>query len=245
MKQRKYLASKQMDIDDEKIKYAVEHTEILRAPKQSLATFGTTNIYYYLVTEPAYSEVVRDITETIVREGRVVAEKPRIVTPYYLSRLEGFSPDAKKYFDMLSRVHGLHAPQLFYTYKNEPKELTIVSDNLPSVANKIKAEIDKRSDSLATIIKGQDELWDVSLMKFIYEMTRGSLKDNLTQLDSRGLLDIDAGGIPLDARMRIEELFRKIPRGESEPRELKAELDRWNLFEEYEDRFFNIFKTAR
>jgi len=33
-----------MDIDDDKMQEAVEHTEILRAPKQSLTTFGTTNI---------------------------------------------------------------------------------------------------------------------------------------------------------------------------------------------------------
>jgi hypothetical protein len=29
-----------MDNDDEKMREAVEHTEILRAPKQSLTTFG-------------------------------------------------------------------------------------------------------------------------------------------------------------------------------------------------------------
>ena len=89
-----------MDIEDERIKAAVSHTEILRLPKQNLATFGTTNIYYYLVTEPAYSELVDNVTETVVREGRVIAERPRIVTPYYLSQLEGFSPDARRYFDM-------------------------------------------------------------------------------------------------------------------------------------------------
>ena len=33
-----------MDIDDERIEYAVRHTEILRPPRQSLATFGTTNV---------------------------------------------------------------------------------------------------------------------------------------------------------------------------------------------------------
>jgi len=231
-----------MDIGDDRIKYAVEHTEILRPPKQSLATFGISNIYYYLVTEPAYSELVKNVTETVVREGRVIAERPRVVTPYYLSQLEGFSPEARRYFDMLLKAHGPNVPGLFYTYKNEPKELNIVSDNLLSVVNKLNAEIDKRGDPLASIIKGQDELWDVSLMKFIYEMTRSSLRTNLMQLGSRGLLDIDASGIPVDARVRIEELFRKISRGESEPRELKAELDRWDLFEEYEDRFFNIFK---
>jgi hypothetical protein len=230
-----------MDIDDERIRDAVSHTEILRLPKQSLATFGTTNIYYYLVTEPAYSELVKNVTETVVREGRVIAERPRIVTPYYLSQLEGFSADARRYFDTLIKTHGANAPGLFYTYKNEPKETNIISDNLLSVASKINAEIDKRGDPLASIIKGEDELWDVSLLKFIYEMTRSSLQNNLLQMGNRGLLDIDAGGIPVDARLRIEELFRQVAQGEREPRELKEELDRWNLFEEYEDRFFAIF----
>ena len=234
-----------MDIDDEKIKYAVKNTEILRPPKQTIATFGMTNIYYYLVPEPIYSELAKDVTETVVREGRVVAERPRVVTPYYLSRLEGFSLEARKYFDMLVKVQGANVPGLFYAYKNEPKELNIVSDNLLSVVSKLNAEIDKRGDPLASIIKGEDELWDVSLMKFIYEVTRSSLQNNLRQMGTRGLLDTDAGGIPADVRLRIEELFTRVFRGEYEPYELKAELDRWGLFEEYEDRFLAVFKKKR
>jgi len=234
-----------MDIDDEKIRYVVKHTEILRLPKQTISTFGVTNIYYYLVTEPVYSELAKDVTETVIREGRVIAEKPRVVTPYYLSRLEGFSLEARKYFDMLTRIHGANAPGLFYTYKNEPKELSIVSGSLLSVVNKLNAEIDKRGDPLTSIIKGEDELWDVSLMKFIYEVTRSSLQDNLMQMGTRGLLDTDADGVPADVRLRIDELFEKVSRGEYEPYELKAELDRWGLFEEYEDRFLAIFRKKR
>jgi len=234
-----------MDINDERIRDAVRRTEILRLPKRSLATFGTTNIYYYLVTEPAYSELVEATTETVIREGRVIASRPRIVTPYYLSHLEGFSSEAKKYFDTLIKTHGPNAPGLFYTYKNEPKELTIVSDNLLAVVDKLNDDIDKRGDPLASIIRGQDELWDVSLMKFIYEMTRSSLPDNLMQMGSKGLLDIDTRGVPMDVRVRIEELFSLAYKGDIEPRELKEELDRWGLFEEYEDRFFAIFKGGR
>ncbi len=234
-----------MEVDDERIRDAVKHTEVLRLPKQSLSTFGTTNIHYYLVAEPAYAELVESTAETVIREGRVIAERPRIVTPYYLSRLEGFSSDARRYFGTLLKVHGPDAPGLFYTYRNEPKELNIVSDDLLSVVDKLNAEIDKRGDPLASIIKGKDELWDVSLMKFIYEMTRSSLKDNLLQMGSKGLLDIDTSGIPADARLRIEALFSQVAKGEFEPAELKAELDRWNVFEEYEDRFFGIFKKGR
>ncbi len=234
-----------MEINDKRVEDAVRHTEILRPPKQSLATFGTTNIYYYLLTEPAYSEFTGEVNETVIREGRVIAEKPRIVTPYYLSRLEGFSPDARKYFDMLIKAFGHDAPGLFYTYKNEPKELNIVSDKWPAVADKLNNEIDKRGDPLTSIIKGEDDLWDVSLLKFIYEITRGSVQNNMSQLGGRGLLNMDSSGVPVDARLRIEELFRLVSSGEREPSMLKDELDRWNIFGEYEDRFFGIFKRRR
>ncbi len=234
-----------MDIDSDRIEYAARHTEILRHPRQHLSTFGITNIYYYLVTEPAYSELVSDINETVIREGRVITERPKIVTPYYLSRLEGFSADARRYFEMLINIHGADAPGLFYTYKNEPKGLNIVSDNWPAVVDRLNDEIDKKGDPLTSIIKGQDELWDVSLLKFIYEVTRSSLEDNISQLSSRGLLDVGPGGIPVGARVRIEELFGQVARGESRPYELERELNRWGLFEEYQDRFFTLVKGRK
>jgi len=167
---------------------------------------------------------------------------PRIVTPYYLSQLEGFSRDAKRYFDMVIQNYGPNIPGLFYTYRNEPGVLTIVNEDLRSVVDRLNREIDKRGDPLVTIIKGQDELWDVSLMRFIYEITRGSMPNNLSQLRSRGLLNMDAGGVPMDARLQIEELFKKLAMGEIKPDMLKDELERWNLFEEYQDRFLRMFR---
>ncbi len=231
-----------MDLNDERIREAVEHTEILRPPKQSLATFGTTNIYYYLITEPVYKDLVDNVSETVIREGRVIAQKPKVVTPYYLSRLEGFSSEARRYFEMLTSKHGPNVAGLFYSYRNEPKELNIVSDGLPAVVDRLNAEIDKRGEPLTSIIKGEDELWDVSLMRFIYEITGSSVQNNIRQMGARGLLNIDSGGIPVDARVKIEELFRMTRTGECEPRELKDELDHWGLFEDYEDRFLALFK---
>ncbi len=234
-----------MDINDERIQNAIKQTEVLRPPKQHLSTFGTTNVYYYLVTEPSYTEVTKETAETVVREGRVVAERPKIVTPYYLQHLEGFSGDARRYFEALISEHGANAPGLFYSYKNEPKELNIVSDNLLSVVDKLNEKIDKRGDALAAIVRGVDELWDISILKFIYEITRSSVKDNLMQMGARGLLDVDASGVTAEVRMRLNGLFNLVERGELEPRKLKEELDRWGLFELYEDRFLAIFKRGR
>ena len=231
-----------MDNESERIEYAARHTQIVRHPRQHLATFGITNVYYYLVTEPIYSEITHDTNETVIREGRVIAERPKLVTPYYLTHLEGFSYDARQYLEKLMMMHGPNAPGLFYTYKNEPKGLNIVSDGWQVVVEKLNDEIDKKGDPLAAIIKGQDDLWDVSLLKFIYEITSRSVQSNLAQMGSRGMLGMSHGGIPVGARQVIEEMFQQAYRGEIKAFELERELNQWGAFEEYQDRFFALVK---
>lgn len=48
--------------------------------------------------------------------------------------------------------------------------------------------------------------------------------------------------IPYSARQRIEEFFKIVERDKTKAMELKRELDKWALFEEYEDRFLDLFK---
>ena len=46
----------------------------------------------------------------------------------------------------------------------------------------------------------------------------------------------------MEARLHIEELFSRLNQGDIEPRVLKDELERWGLFEAYQDRFLSIFR---
>ncbi len=225
-----------MATSDERIEHAVRHTEILRLPKQSLATFGTTNVYYYLITQ---------LTDAInvVREGRVLAERPRIVTPMYMAHLEGFSEQARQYIDMLARQFP-HEPGVVYGYKNEFKEMNVASGQLKSIVDNISSRIDNQNDQLSAIIRGVEDLWDVSLLKFTYELTRRSLASNLSEFESRGLLQVDDAGVPADARQHIEELFTEVRDDLSQAPRLIAELQRWNLFQQYQDRFLSLFKKA-
>lgn len=58
-------------------------------------------------------------------------------------------------------------------------------------------------------------------------------------------LDQAAPGVELSAldRTRIEELFKEAAKTRSRSYELKAELDRLNVFSDYEDRFLDLFKN--
>lgn len=232
-----------MNFGDERIKYAIEYTEVLRSPKQTLATFGVTNIYYYLLTEPSYAELLKEKpAETVIREGKVSVERPMVVTPSYLINLEGFSEEAKTYFRSMMEERGPHTPGLLYRYRNEPERTNILSENLDSVASRLSEKINEEKVPLSAIIKGVDELWDVSLLKFIHEFTEKSLKNNIGELRMRGLLEVDRSGVPQETRQRLERLFELVKKGEVEPYELKQELDRWGLFPEYEDRFLRLFR---
>jgi hypothetical protein len=230
-----------MQIDDGRIREAVSNTQVLRLPRQTLATFGTTVINYYLLTEPIYSDITKG-DEIVIREGRVSSERPRVVTPYYLTKLEGFGESAKRYLDMVIQQYGLHMPGLYYNYKNEQKDLLIVPDKMEIVIGRLNEKIDKDKDNLAAIIKGVDELWDVSLLKFISEVTQGSLRSNVAEMNSMGLLGVDASGVPTEARYRIEMMFMDVARGDREPHELKNELDKWGIYPQYEDRFLAMFR---
>jgi len=219
---------------DEKIQYAMQNTQVLRSPRQTLATFGSTNIYYYIITELV-------VNTNIVREGRVIAARPKIVTPAYLANLDGFSQQARRYIEIMAQKYP-HELGIFYSYKNEPREMNVVTESFSQVLDKINQQIENRGNPLSAIIKGVEELWDVSLLKFTYELTNNSIHSNVAEMERNGLISLDSAGVPKDARSHIEILFEKAMQDLCYTSELASELRRWNLFYEYQDRFFNLFK---
>jgi len=230
-----------MPPDRETIRQVVEQTAILRAPKQALATFGITSISYYLVTEPVYADLVEGAAETVVRHGKMTVERPQIVTPFYLLNLFRGFEHGEEFAGFLAEAYGRSSPGLMYSYRNELDETSIVSDPIATVAGRLADELEETGESLAAVIQGVDHLWDVSLMKFMFDLTVSSLGRNVTELAQGGLLGMDRG-LPRAARARIDELFTGVARGEVNPTDLKAELDRWGVFREYEDRFLDLFR---
>ena len=177
----------------------------------------------------------------MVREGRVIAARPKIVTPAYLTNLEGFSSQARRFIEMMAEKSP-HEAGIIYSYKNEPKEMNIISESMEEVVSKISQRIDSQGDPLTAIIRGIEEMWDVSLLKFTFELTNKSVYTNVAEMEKRGLLRIDSEGIPTDARSYIEELFERARQDPSYAPLLVTELKRWGLFHEYQDRFLNLFR---
>jgi hypothetical protein len=56
---------------------------------------------------------------------------------------------------------------------------------------------------------------------------------------------IEEEKVPHYVMERIEKLFEKAKFDRSMANELKKELDRWNLFELYENRFLDLFEDDK
>ncbi|MCL0074219.1 hypothetical protein M1O50_05060 [Dehalococcoidia bacterium] len=225
-----------MDHDAE-IEYALRHTELVRPPEQRLNTFGVTKVHYYLLAEPMDS-----VNETRIREGRVIAERPRIVTPSYLLNVfEGFGDHARKQAEALLGRYGFDPNILEYKYRNEMGNTWTLSENISQVILKINGKIDDESDPLAAILKCPDDAWQISLMMFIMSVTRSSASKNIAELDSRGLFERQYG-IPKFVRDEIDDLFRAASKDRSSIEELGSKLQSYGVFEQYQDRFFTLLR---
>ena len=220
---------------------AVARTEVVKAPSQYLDTFGITKLHYYLVTEPSYLELVKGPSEAVVREGDVTASMPVVVTPTYMTHLDGFGEEAYEYFEELKRSYGPNTPGLLYRYSNQLGGTEIVEGTALDVAQRIGGRTREQGETLSVVIKGVDDLWDVSLLKFIYEYTMASISSNVGALRRGGLLSSDVNGVPTAALRRIEALFDDVRKG-GDPYVLKRELDRWELYHVFEDKFLDLFR---
>lgn len=231
-----------MDEAERRIAEAVGVTRVVRPPRQHLATFGVTNVHYYMVTTPSYRDLVSGEEESVIREGKAISQRPTIVTPMYMLNLEGFSAEARRYMESITHRLGPNSPGLLYRYRNEPGGMDIVSGGVPAVTQRIGEDLDKRGEDMAAVIVGADDLWDVSLLKFIYDYTAASLSSNVNEMQAMGLLEPHPDmEVPRGVVQRIERLFSEAERGLN-PRMLKEEIDRWGLFERYQDRFFALFR---
>lgn len=232
-----------MPLNPDEIREIVENTRVVRPPKQMLATFGTTIIEYFVVTRPSYEGLpgAGQQEESVIRTGKVTSARPQLVTPFYLMNLfQGFE-HGQEFASYLRATYGPNAPGLMYSYKQEPGDTSVVSDGPDVVAGRIADDLERDGRNLSVVIRGVDQFWDVSLAHFIHGLTIGSAPANAAEIAQRGLLQ-PSGSVPRGAREKIDEMFAAVRSGDMDGNELKQEIDRWGLWEEYEDRFLELFR---
>ena len=218
--------------------YAINNTRVVLAPTQRLETFGATIIHYHLI-----SELMDSADKIRIREGRIQAHRPTIITPTSIDEklLEGFGEEAQHYVDWL-REHSRDLRILQYGFvirKQEIRDET-VTDTLDAVVERVSKAVRSKEDPLAAVVVGVDSPWEVSLLKMMVEVTNNSYLSNVHEMERHRMFTPNAG-----IRQEIETDFQLAGRHPERINDLGKKLQKAGVFSDYEDRFFALVQSGQ
>src|SRR2546430_12332608 len=143
--------------------YAIENTHVIVAPEQQIATFGSTSFNFYLI-----SELMDRVDQVRIRNGKIHAERPQILTPEHYCRLllEGFGEKAERYVDRL-REHARNIAVLRYGFQFRKTDLSerTLRDSIDAVINRTKRRVGRGNEPLSAVVQGVDGAWEDCLLQ--------------------------------------------------------------------------------
>lgn len=172
------------------IHYALETTRVLHEPDRRIDTFGETRFEFQLI-----SELMDRAGEIRIRTGEVEAQRPRILRPeaYRDIQLEGFNPSARARFDQMVekfRAEGkdLAFLQYGFQFRRGAVHEEIIHDSIEVVRERVLADIRRTGNPARAVIEGVDDAWEISILKFSFEMILRSHEINAFDFKRRGLI---------------------------------------------------------
>lgn len=167
--------------------YAMSNTEVLYVPDRRIDTFGETRFNYRLVSEP-----MDEVGATRVRSGWVEARRPRILRPADMTTadMEGFTAEATRFFEWLRENAGRSLALFKYGFTFSRSEVIqeTVHEDMRTVSDRVVREALESGDSFRAVIRGVDDAWEVSLLRFMLEMIEKSHEINSFDFRRRGLI---------------------------------------------------------
>ena len=219
--------------------YAVNNTSILLAPTSELETFGVTMLNYHLVTE-----LLDDANKIRIREGKVKAYRPEIITPNTSLEhlLDGFGDEGRHYAEWL-RENEKELMILRYGFGIAKQHVSeeVVTGTLVQISAQVRDQVQAENDPLAAVVIGVEQPWEVCIMKMMVDVVQRSAPSNVQSLRSRGIFS-ESDRDHEKLKHELERDFAAAATDFSRLDTLARKLKRLNLFDDYEDRFFGLVR---
>jgi hypothetical protein len=166
------------------VQYAVENTKVILSPERRIETFGATNFRFYLITE-----LMDRVNEIRIRDGRIQADRPQILTPDHLARLtlEGFGEKAHQFAEML-RAHNATLLKYGFEIRKSDVSESLIHDSVEAVVDRVRSQLPESERGSSAVIQGVDEGWEICLLKFTVDIIQQSAGGNLRDFRRKGLL---------------------------------------------------------
>jgi len=166
--------------------YAIENTQVIVAPEGRIDTFGSTSFSFYLI-----SELMDRVDQVRVRNGKIHAERPQILTPEHLRQLllDGFGDKAQRYVERLQdNLRNIAVLRYGFQFRKTDVTEETVRDSMDAVITRTRRRVESANEPMSAVIQGVDDAWEVCLLKFTIDLIERSSGGNLGDFRQRGLL---------------------------------------------------------
>ena len=116
---------------------------------------------------------------------------------------------------------------------------TLVHDPMDTVKENVMRDVEGSEDSFAAVLEGVDRPWEVCLLKLMMELMEASMPHHVSEMQQRNLLPDPNRGV-----REIEEEFAAAERDASRVPYLHKRLRQRGVFEQYQDRFFELVRRV-
>jgi len=120
-------------------------------------------------------------------------------------------------------------------FRHDSKTEELINDTIDTVAERLSTHVRERSDPLSALIIGADELWEVSLIKFMMDYVGKSASSNLQDFSR-----MSGPGRSVSIDQEIEADFAAATKDRSRLQALGDKLQEHRIFDKYEDRFYRL-----
>jgi len=172
------------------IQYALATTKVLHEPDRRIDTFGETRFEFQLI-----SELMDEVGRVRIRTGEMDAQRPRIMRPeaYRDVELEGFDEETRGKFDRMlekfrSEGRDLAFLQYGFRFRRGTVREEIIHEPIEHVRERVLQDLRVSGNPALAIIEGVDDAWEISILKFSFEMIMRSQEINAFDFKRRGLL---------------------------------------------------------
>lgn len=231
-----------MDKEEFDFMYAANNTRVVLMPSGNLETFGATVLQYHLITE-----LMDAINRIRVREGRIKASQPQIITPSAYSQeiLEGFGEEqASEYIEWLKQNESdLQILQYGFTITKQETNEHIVTAHIDHVIEQVSEQVKQKDNPLSAVVVGVDKPWEVCLLRLLRDVVTRSAPGNIQDLARRKLDSEQSSRKAM--RSDIDAEFLAAEQNPALVENLGRKLQRLGVFAEYEDRFFTLVKSHK
>ena len=228
----------------------MKSTVVVQSPQQRIFTFWETRFQYYVLcrrktpdkelseSPMALKSYEGNVASFTLRKGELICSKPKIVLPDQANDLfKGFSSEADDFAQGHFEEDYRQLSSLGYTFENHLIDKKNINENKQDILNKLAHENAKKLD--VAILLASEKHWSLSLLKLAFEAVNNSYRTNVVDLQERGYFRSERE----QQESEIELLFEDAELHKEVISELGEKLQEFNLFEQYEDRFFRLVNS--